>query len=160
GGTARYVQDRGWGTVVGLDAEPDSVARARRVYPGVEFHACDVIDAAPVLDRQFDLIYCFNSFYAFADQPRALAALAPVAAPRGRLVIFDYTDCGGYDDTPLTCDGEPFLPHPINVREIGGMLRQAGWQLVAVEDLSAEYERWYSGLVRRIDQKRPALVEA
>jgi SAM-dependent methyltransferase len=29
GGTAKYVQDHGWGTVVGLDVEPDSIVRAR-----------------------------------------------------------------------------------------------------------------------------------
>src|SRR5262245_53766859 len=67
GGTAQYVHDHGWGRVVGIDRELDSILRARQVYPGVEFHACDVLDAADVLNRRFDLIYLFNSFYAFGD---------------------------------------------------------------------------------------------
>src|SRR5262245_54062872 len=66
GGTADYVRNHGWGSVVGLDSEPDSVARARQVYPEIEFHVCDVTEAASVIGRKFDLIYLFNSFYAFA----------------------------------------------------------------------------------------------
>jgi SAM-dependent methyltransferase len=61
GGTANYVQELGWGRVVGLDSEPDSIAHARQVYPAIEFHACAVVDAALVLGRKFDLIYLFNS---------------------------------------------------------------------------------------------------
>jgi SAM-dependent methyltransferase len=160
GGTAQYVQGRGWGRVVGLDVEPDSVARARRVYPAVEFHTCDVVDAAPVLRRQFDLIYLFNSFYAFGDQPRALAVLARLARRGGRLVLFDYTDRGGYDDKPLLCDGEPFLPHPVKLTGIGDMLRRAGWQLTGVEDLTGAYECWYAALLRRMERKRSQISDA
>src|SRR5689334_10957245 len=65
GGTAHYVQEKGWGKVVGLDVEPESIAHARRVYPAIEFQACDVVESPSVLGRQFDLIYLFNSFYAF-----------------------------------------------------------------------------------------------
>src|SRR5262249_19872453 len=110
--------------------------------------------------RRFDLSYHFNSFYAFADQPCALAGLARIAKDSGALVIFDYTDRGGYDDTPLRCDGEPFLPHPVNLATIGDMMRQAGWTLAATEDLTESYDRWYSALLQRIDQKRAALTEA
>lgn len=160
GGTAKYLRDKGWGRVVGIDIEPDSIARARRIYSGIEFHACDVADASSVLSRGFDLICHFNSFYAFPDQPRALAALAHVARDSGRLMIFDYTDRGDYDDTPLECDGEAFLPHPVKISAIDGMLRQAGWALTAVEDLTDKYQQWYAALLARIDRKRTALIEA
>jgi SAM-dependent methyltransferase len=159
GGTAKYVQDHGWGTVVGLDVEPDSIARARRVYPGIEFHVCDVIQAASVIGRKHDLIYLFNSFYAFGDQPRALAALAQLAKPSGQLILFDYTDRGGYDRNPLMCDGEPFLPHPLRLSTIGDTLQRAGWQLSEVEDLTAAYERWYDLLLQRMDGKRAQIVD-
>src|SRR5262249_20239148 len=96
-GTAKYVPDHGWGTVVGLDVEPDSIARARRAYSGIEFHACDVLQASSVIGSKHDLIYLFNSFYAFGDQPRALASLAELAKPSGQLMLFEYTDRGGYD---------------------------------------------------------------
>jgi SAM-dependent methyltransferase len=160
GGTAMYVQDHGWGTVVGLDVEPDSIARARQAYPGIEFHACDVIQAGSVIGRKPDLIYLFNSFYAFADQPRALASLALLARPAGQLLLFDYTDRGGYDRDPVLCDGEPLIPDPVRPAVIGDTLRRAGWQLTEVEDLTAAYDRWYDALLQRIDGKRAQVLEA
>jgi SAM-dependent methyltransferase len=158
GGTAWYVQDRGWGTVVGIDREPGSVARARRVYPGVEFHACDVLDVPAVVGRKFDLIYLFNSFYAFADQPGALAALAEVSRESGRLVLFDYVDRGGFDPEGLLADDGPLVPHPIRPGTIGWVLAEAGWHTVEVEDLTGVYERWYDSLVRRIDARRAEII--
>jgi SAM-dependent methyltransferase len=160
GGTAQYVQDHGWGSVVGLDAEPDSIARARQVYPAIEFHVCDVVDAASVIGRRFDLIYLFNSFYAFADQPRALAVLARLARECGRLVLFDYTDRGGYDANSLLCDGEPLIPHPVKLTDIGDMLHAASWQLTTVEDLTGAYDRWYEALVQRMESKRAQIIDA
>jgi ubiquinone/menaquinone biosynthesis C-methylase UbiE len=164
GGTAKYVQDHGWGTVVGLDVEPDSIARARQVYPGIEFHACDVLEATSLIGSKHDLIYLFNSFYAFGDQPRALASLARLAKPSGQLMLFDYTDRGGYDSNPLMCDEEPFIPHPLRLsagssRSLDDMLSQAGWQLTGVEDLTAAYDRWYDSLLQRMDGKRAQIVD-
>jgi SAM-dependent methyltransferase len=158
GGTASYIQAHGWGRVTGIDVEPDSITRARRIYPAVEFHACDVVDACSVLNHKFELICCFNSFYAFADQPRALAVLGQLAAESGRLVIFDYTDRGGYRDNPLFCDGEPFIPFPIDLSAFGATLQQAGWEMLEVEDLSEAYGRWYGNLIQRMDQRRAAII--
>jgi SAM-dependent methyltransferase len=158
GGTAQYIHARGWGHVTGIDVEPDSTARARRTYPSLDFHACDVADAAWRLDGTFDLICCFNSFYAFGDQHAALASLAQVANGSSQLMLFDYTDRGGYEAAPLINDGEPFLPHPLHLDSIGDMLRETGWSLTAIEDLSKDYERWYAHLLRRIDRKQ-ALIE-
>jgi SAM-dependent methyltransferase len=160
GGTANYVRQQGWGRVVGVDSEPDSVARARQVYPAVEFHTCDVVDVAAVLAGRFDLIYLFNSFYAFADQPRALTVLRQVARESGRLVIFDYADRGGYDERPLMGDGEPFIPHPVKLSAVPEVLYRAGWELTDAEDCSAAYGRWYESLVRRMDGKREQLTAA
>jgi len=159
GGTAKYVQDHGWGTVVGLDVEPASIARARQAYPGIEFHACDVVQASSVIGRRHDVIYLFNSFYAFGDQPRALAGLAQLARPSGQLILFDYTDRGGYDSNPLMCDGEPFIPHPLRLSALGDTLQRAGWQVTDVEDLTGAYERWYGALVQRMDDKRAQIVD-
>jgi SAM-dependent methyltransferase len=158
GGTAHYVQTRGWGTVVGIDRDTASVERARRVYPRVEFHACDVAGATAVLDGRFNLIYLFNSFYAFADQRRALRVLAQLARESGRLVIFDYVDRGGFDREGVLADGAPMIPVPIRLCTIGGMLAEAGWRLVSYEDLSDRYERWYGNLVRRIDGRRSEVI--
>ncbi len=158
GGTAHYVQRRGWGTVVGIDRDAASVERAQRLYPQVEFHPCDVVQAGSVLDRTFHLICLFNSFYAFADQRRALRVLAQLARESGRLVIFDYVDRGGYEWEGVLADGVPMIPHPLRLGTIGRMLAEAGWRLVAYEDLTDRYERWYGTLVRRIDARRSEIL--
>lgn len=158
GGTANYVQGRGWGSVMGLDADADSIAHARQAYPTIEFHACDVVDADSVIGRKFDLIYLFNSFYAFADQPRALAVLARLAKESGRLLLFDYTDRSSYADNPLIFDGKPFIPHPVKLISIGDMLHLAGWRLIEVQDITDAYEHWYDILVQRMECKRTEII--
>ena len=160
GGTANYVQNHGWGRVTGIDADTDSLARARQVYPEIEFHACDVVDAAAELRGPFDLIYFFNSFYAFANQARALTVLGGLARDSGRLVLFDYTDRGGYRDNPLWCDGLPFIPNPIELSAIGATLRQADLELLEVEDLTAAYDRRYDTLIQRMDARRAPIVNS
>src|SRR5689334_15460967 len=44
GGTAQWFHEHRWGDVVGLDIDAESIAYARRTYPGIEFHACDVLE--------------------------------------------------------------------------------------------------------------------
>jgi SAM-dependent methyltransferase len=158
GGTARYIQEHGWGMVVGIDRDLNSIARARHVFPQVEFHACDVVDVGLVVPCKFDVICLFNSFYAFADQARALRALARLANGDGQLMLFDYTDRGGYDRAPLMNEGQPFLPHPLRLSAIETMLREGGWRLTSIEDLTADYERWYGDLLSWIDSKRPEIT--
>lgn len=154
GGTANYVYQHGWGRVVGIDRELDSISRAQFIYPALEFQACDVVDAAAVLKDHFDLIYLFNAFYAFADQDRALAVMRQLAGPSARLVLFDYVDRGGYDRERVMNDGEPLIPRPLRLATFTDALDSAGWRLTAVEDMTDRYQRWYATLVQRIDNKR------
>lgn len=159
GGTAGYVQRHGWGQVVGLDREATSIARAQKVYPKVDFHACDVVDAGSAIRTKFDLIYMFNSFYAFPDQPRALATLAGLARNYCQLTIFDYLDRGGFDPYSLMSDGEPVIPQPLRLDRIDGMLKEVGWRLDEIQDLTGAYERWYETLLRRIERKGREIVQ-
>ena len=79
GGTAHYIQQQGWGTVVGFDIEQEAIDYARKHYPDIEFMISDVIDVHTGLNnRQFDVLCLFNVFYAFSDQSRALQALHKV----------------------------------------------------------------------------------
>ena len=151
GGSADYLRRHGWGNLAGIDRDNDSIAYAKATYPDVEFHTCDVLDVPATVTREFDVIYMLNAFYAFADQRGALAALRKVAKSTARLVIFDYAISKPAD---LSVEGQVFIPHPIQLSEIGDMLRDAAWEPGAVEDLSADYTRWYSILVERIRRKR------
>jgi SAM-dependent methyltransferase len=151
GGSADYLRRHGWGQVEGIDRDSDSLEYARATYPAVGFHVCDVLDVPRVVARDFDIIYMFNAFYAFAEQRDALAALRRAARPDAQLLIFDYTVGENAKDTVATLD---LIPHAIRLSEIGATLGEAGWKPGAVEDLNAEYERWYATFVERIRLKQ------
>lgn len=157
GGTAAYLQSRGWGLVTGLDIEADSVAMAREAYPDVHFVTGDICAVATHVSRTFDVVTMFNVLYALPDPPRALAALATVAAANARLLIFDYVDCGHYQDDPILEAGRLFLPHPPKLPELADALAAAGWRIAAVRRIDQAYERWYAALLDKINAHRAAI---
>src|SRR6201987_2367280 len=76
GGTAAYLYHAGGGQVTGIDIETESIHRAREAYPEISFETCPVEQAERVGRAIFDIVCCFNSFYAFPDQASALSALS------------------------------------------------------------------------------------
>lgn len=151
GGSAEYLRRHGWGNLVGIDRDNESIEYAKATYPEIEFHTCDVLEVPATVTREFDGIYMLNAFFAFADQRAALAALRKVAKPGARLVIFDYA-IGS--PTDLSVGGQVFIPHPIQLAAIGDLIRESGWEPGAVEDLNADYTRWYAAFVERIRRKQ------
>lgn len=149
GGTADYLRRQGWGHVEGIDRDAESITYARATWPEVAFHVCDVLDVPRTVTHAFDVIYMLNAFYAFDRQRDALVGLRKVAKPGAQLVIFDYTV--GEKSSGLA---NPMMPHAMRLSEIPAMLRDAGWQPHAIEDLNTEYERWYAQFVGRIQLKR------
>jgi SAM-dependent methyltransferase len=79
GGTAAYMYHAGWGRVTGIDIEGESIVRAREAYPEISFEICSVEQSDRVGKETFDIVCCFNSFYAFPDQAAALFAFARAA---------------------------------------------------------------------------------
>lgn len=158
GGTAHYLQARGWGKVVGFDIEPASIAAARKNYPGVEFHVCDVGDADRTIGVKADILCMFNAYYCFPDQVRALRTLRRMSTSRTRMVIFDQVDRGSYDPHALMDAGRPFLPSPPLLSRIPDVLDAAGWRVTDVEEAHDSYVRWYSALVSKIEAKRSGIL--
>jgi SAM-dependent methyltransferase len=112
GGTADYLHKHGWGRVIGIDIQAESIEAARRNYPESTFLAGDVCESDRRVAERPDLICMFNAYYCFKDQPGALRSLRTIARPRTRMIVFDHVDRGGYQDDPLMDAGEPFLPRP------------------------------------------------
>ncbi|MCP3939865.1 MAG: class I SAM-dependent methyltransferase [Desulfobacteraceae bacterium] len=160
GGTAHYLHKNGWGQVSGIDIEPTSIEYAKTHFPEIDFTSCDIANIANHIDKQFDLIYFFNSFYAFNDQPGALKALGQVAKQSTKMLLFDYCDLGGYAAKPIIQDGVPFLPQPIKKDTIEQIMNQAGWDISKTTDLTPEYERWYSELMDKIKLKKEEILQA
>jgi len=144
GGTADYFQRRGLGEVTGIDIDASSLAEAAQAYPVVRFVTIDVVAAAERWNAQFDLVYLFNSFYAFADQERALRSLAEVVRNDASLYLFDYTRLTLGYHLPNT------FGRPLRLDHLPTMLRRTGWQVHRVVDLTHEYRGWYRELLRRI----------
>lgn len=159
-GTAAYVQRHGWGRVSGFDVDGASIAEALTRHAGLDLRVADAGSAdAAFAPESFDVVYAFNAFYAFPDQPAALRALRRLARPGAALVLFDYVDRGGFRDGPFGRRDDTAHWQPIRLESFAGTLAGAGWRLERTEPLHAQYERWYAAFVRRIDERR-AEVEA
>jgi SAM-dependent methyltransferase len=159
GGTAAYIQRAGWGKVTGIDIEGESIQRARDIYPEITFDVCPVEQAERIGTQTFDIICCFNSFYAFTDQPAALRAFAHNAKPSARLAIFEYTDPGSFKASALGQHVELLHWQPLILSTIGSLLNETGWTLETMQDITPDYTRWYKTFSDRIHELRPKLIE-
>jgi SAM-dependent methyltransferase len=75
-----------------LPLSPMRFARARAVaegLPNVDFHEGDIEQGLPFADSEFSAILCTTAFHHFTKQADALAEMARVLGPGGRLVIAD-----------------------------------------------------------------------
>jgi len=155
GGTADWLRQDGWGAVVGLDIDGESIAYATRTYRDVRFYTMDVGQAERIPEEPFDLVCCFNTFYAFPDQPAALRSLRKVCRPGARLVVFDYCQ---FADRPLPAALGEEIGRPVNLARIGEQLRQSDWELSEAKDISDRYVIWYERLLSRLSTNRSAIV--
>ncbi|MDN3357477.1 methyltransferase domain-containing protein [Actinomadura sp. DC4] len=79
----------GDGLVVGVDASATMLGRAVADTPpgsGVEYVRCDAVDL-PFREGAFDAVCCYGALYLFEDPWAALAGMARVLRPGGRLVV-------------------------------------------------------------------------
>jgi len=159
GGTAAFVQAHGWGTVTGVDIDSTSVTEAAAKHPDIPFHALDIAEAGGKFPRQFDIIYAFNAFYAFPDQPAALESLAAAAKPEAELCLFDYVDRGGFSADPFARKPESALWQPIDLERFPAQLEAAGWKMASRLLIHDAYRRWYETLTGRFSEQREALLK-
>jgi SAM-dependent methyltransferase len=158
GGTAHYIQSRGWGKVVGFDIEPASIAAARKNYPDVEFHVCDVGNCDRAINVKADVLCMFNAYYCFPDQVRALRTLRAISKSDTQMVLFDHVNRGGYDPNALMDGEKPFLPNPPLLSELPAALASAGWRVNEVQEAHDSYAKWYSNLASKIEAKRSEIA--
>ena len=158
GGTARYVQDKGWGSVTGVDIDSDNIDAAASRHPGIEFVCSDAAQLTECVTPPFEVIYSFNAFFLFADQPRALRAMRKVATSGGTLAIFDYVDRGGYTQAQQGRGVSTGLRKALQLDVIPSLFADAGWQIERIVSVDADYLRWYEGLLSRIGSMRDEII--
>jgi len=160
GGTAQYIQKRGWGSVTGIDIEEASIVYAKKTYLEVEFYTSDVMETSKVLNgKKFDLICLFNSFYSFPDQLGALKGLRKVAKKDADLVIFEYTDLSNGKSQQIQIEDKSLFSLPINQNSFKNMLMESGWKYIDSVNLDKECEKWYAEFVKGIERKREQIIE-
>ena len=84
------------GRVVGLDANPEMLAVARRKPQDIEWRE-GVAEKLPFDDATFDAVISQFGFMFFGDRPRALAEMMRVLKPGGRLAV---AVCGAVQRSP------------------------------------------------------------
>ncbi len=84
----RVLRERlgGAARVIGLDANPQMIAKARQLTPEVDWHEGNAM-ALPFPDASFDLVLCQEMLQFANDRAAALREVLRVLAPGGRLLI-------------------------------------------------------------------------
>jgi SAM-dependent methyltransferase len=156
GGTAAWFQRNGWGHVVGVDVDAESIEHAQIAHPDVEFVAMDVGAFASWNVQPFDFACLFNSFYAFPDQHGALRQIRSVCRAGAAICIFDYAQSR---DAVLPAVLGSEIGRPLAIEDMPAWLREAGWTEVAAEDLTSKYVSWYDDLLTAFERNRGWIVE-
>ncbi len=89
GNVTRALATGGDGLVVGVDASATMLGRAVADTPadaGVTYVRCDAVDL-PFRAGAFDAVCCYGALYLFEDPWAALANMARVLRPGGRIVV-------------------------------------------------------------------------
>jgi SAM-dependent methyltransferase len=147
GGTADYVRRHGWGEVVGIDIEAQSIERAKEKYPACQFHVCDMCVVGDHFGGKFELIYMLNAFYAVPDKQKAIQSLRASAKADALLCLFDYVT---YDASAPPLEGI-LAEKPSTPGEFDILLRAAKWQVESNTNLDQKYVQWYRNFLDRFD---------
>jgi SAM-dependent methyltransferase len=155
GGTANYLYQKGYHNIQGIDNDPEVVAFAQKKYLQVHFQVVDALALDTVFPRShFSFSYLLNVLYAIQDKSLFLEKIATVSKPGSLLVIFDYTQL-----TPASSlqDLAEKSMYPLQLEVLAKELPRAGWEILAVDDLTIEYKIWYKKLLEKLDTQQAQL---
>lgn len=156
GGTADWFRRHGWGQVVAIDIDQESIRYGQQTYPEIEFHACDVDGMSQLSLPPFDVAYLFNSFYAFSDQQKALGEIRSMCRDGAHVLIFDYTRPHG-GDLPVALGSE--IGRPVVIETLRSWMSPDKWETASVTDMTGNFVAWYQALVQKIEEKQQPILE-
>jgi SAM-dependent methyltransferase len=136
------------GLVVGVDASPTMLATAVRETdaPNVAYLRCDA-SALPFRDGGFDAVCCFAALYLIEEPMRAVAEIARVLAPGGRVALLASCSRGLLPAGTVNTVSRPLTGVRIFSREeLTGALAAAGL---------IEVEQRVTGLAQFVSARRP-----
>lgn len=157
GGTANYLYQHGFKNVHGMDLDQAAVYYAKDKYPSIDFKAADALNIDTIYSpHQFSFLYLFNVIYAIQDKALLLKKLANIAKPGSLLVIFDYAQGKNLLEKSMKdLAGESM--YPIQMNSLQKELRNAGWKIVEITDMTSHYIIWYKRLLEKLSAQSPLL---
>lgn len=158
GGTAAYIKNKTHADLYGIDIDNHAIQYANK-YQNIHFFNCNVENTENIFPHnEFDVIYSFNSFYAFANQEQALKSLATITKRDGLLVIFDYMQTSKDANLSLT-DLAGKKMHFIIADEFNQLLNKTGWKLIQTHTLNHEYKKWYVNAISQLHSNKNLLLQ-
>ncbi|BAY46139.1 putative methyltransferase [Scytonema sp. HK-05] len=160
GGTMQYLHGVGWPEVVGIDLNKDSIEVARERFPNGKFYTLDAMDINSAELGWFSHFVSINTFIHISDKKQLLRKIGETANFNARIFISDFRDLGRYKLSPISVAGSDPFSFPFeNDDAIAKMFDGTGWQIDALEDVSAEYYRWYKEFVNQIFNAMPDIMK-
>jgi SAM-dependent methyltransferase len=157
GGTASFVERKGFGKCTGIDIDQEAINYAKNKYPEVDFFRLDILEAEK-LNKKFDLIYLFSVFYSLPDQLQALKVLNRIATFHARLIIFEFCDFSD-GKSRLAHTKKPHLTNILAPEKFYTLFEAAGWENVENKDISAKCQKWYANLLAGLQKNRAEIIK-
>ena len=159
GGTAGYLQNKGWGNITGVDIDRKAIDHAKKHYPGVEFIQCAADKVTRSLKIKFDVICLFNAYFCFSNQTQCLNDFSKIAKPNGILALFDYSSPNKYKGINPFHDekNKPFSP--INLKSAITDFSKNGWKIIEMINLTNHYISWYQNAINNLKIMKNTLTE-
>lgn len=148
-----WLSARGFPTA-GYDASPAMLAEARAAFPALTFAEERLPALASIADEAYANVLCVSTLMHLpADElPLAVASLARILRPRGRLLLSVRTGVSG---ALREADGRLFTP--ITAEQLAGWLADAGFTIVRQQPEADPYRAeisWQTVLAERLSQRR------
>lgn len=150
GGTADYIQNKGWGVVTGIDLNHDHVKWAQDDYPDMNFYQGDVLQVTDMLKDQFDMVSMFHLLCVVPDRQKLISQARKMVTVGGALVICDFMFLNG---------GNHSLEEPVAKKELKSILSDKGWKLNSAEDVTDIYCDWYQRFLDKLNKDRTEIIE-
>ena len=157
GGTADYLRKNTFLDICGIDIDAAAIKYSKLHYPEIDVVECDVMNVDTTFgNNTFDLIYLFNVFYALPEQQKSLKKLSDIAKSGAILAIFDYTQANPNSIGLKDLAGKSM--NPIYLNDIKKWLKETGWELIEIVDISNKYNEWYSSLLKNLQSQKDNLL--
>ncbi len=163
GGTADYIQRKGYGRVIAIDRDKKVIEVAQQRYPDVTFIHLDVLHVGEYFksrNLQFNIVCLINSFCFFTDQAEALRQIRQITDADAIIKLFEYTDLTlGRERPVLHGNHEEQYFAPVRSDQVAELFLAAEFHMGRFVALDSEFTTWYRDLCEKICRNKQQIIE-